>query len=319
MSDFDDISALTKLVNRISVLSDKIIGISISHSHLSSLKSLDRLFLSGSISFLHILAMKGKPVNPYCEIFSHEILGGDNTLELIWCKPALHISSFQYAAPDSQILPFPSIKIISQTTGTEKASDIQTEISDTNKPSVLKFAYNGGSEAMSDQQLTPGHDNFLHTQFPNKSTSSLISNSPSRPLTPNTLKQVRKIGIQQTIRHRRDMSLNFGSGHFTTRPRAKSESSAATSSRLLRNGIMILVAIWTIAFVVMAHIFGFIHPATTFTTYEQYEDDTGFPIPGYYFYMTILSTVVIWIWCICSWVGMKFFRHSKGGAAIAQS
>lgn len=288
-----------------------------SQSQLRDIKSLDNLLLAGNISFLHILEVSRELSHPYRKIFTHQITSG-SALELIWCTPALQISSFQYAISDLQILPFPSIETIPQTTEKEETCTVHTERSDIHDIPVLKFAYND-REAGNSQHLLPDRDNFLHTQLPNKSTSSLVSNSPSRPLTPNTLKQVRKIGIQQTIRHRRDMSLNFGSGHFITKPRAKSESSVETSSRLLRNGIIILFVTWTSAFIILAHIFGFFHPETTFTTYEQYEEDTGFPIPGYYFYMTILSTVVIWIWCVCSWVGMKFFRHSKGGAAVAQS
>ncbi|ODV86525.1 hypothetical protein CANARDRAFT_182811, partial [[Candida] arabinofermentans NRRL YB-2248] len=35
-------------------------------------------------------------------------------------------------------------------------------------------------------------------------------------------------------------------------------------------------------------------------------------IDNYYIYAFFLSFVIIWIWCVLSWISMKLFRHSKG-------
>ncbi|ANB15592.1 hypothetical protein AWJ20_3223 [Sugiyamaella lignohabitans] len=48
-------------------------------------------------------------------------------------------------------------------------------------------------------------------------------------------------------------------------------------------------------------------------SYADYESLTGLPIPNYYPSIVVLLGVVAWVWCIVSWMGMKFFRHSKGG------
>ncbi|VEU23819.1 DEKNAAC105063 [Brettanomyces naardenensis] len=38
-------------------------------------------------------------------------------------------------------------------------------------------------------------------------------------------------------------------------------------------------------------------------------------IDDYYSFSFFLNFVIIWIWCLISWIGMKLFRHSKGGGS----
>ena len=43
----------------------------------------------------------------------------------------------------------------------------------------------------------------------------------------------------------------------------------------------------------------------------ELEDDPTLPITGYYPALMVLTAVVSWVWCTCSWVGMKYFRHAR--------
>ncbi|KAK9240102.1 hypothetical protein V1525DRAFT_354333 [Lipomyces kononenkoae] len=45
------------------------------------------------------------------------------------------------------------------------------------------------------------------------------------------------------------------------------------------------------------------------------DEGSDFPIEEYYPSMIMLLCVVAWIWCVVSWVGMKLFRHAKGGVS----
>lgn len=38
-------------------------------------------------------------------------------------------------------------------------------------------------------------------------------------------------------------------------------------------------------------------------------------IKDYYAYAILLNFTIMWIWCVISWLGMKLFRHSKGGGS----
>ncbi len=38
-------------------------------------------------------------------------------------------------------------------------------------------------------------------------------------------------------------------------------------------------------------------------------------VDHYYTYAFLLNFVIIWLWCVASWLGMKLFRHSKGGGS----
>lgn len=40
------------------------------------------------------------------------------------------------------------------------------------------------------------------------------------------------------------------------------------------------------------------------------EKSTGWPVNGYYPLAILLLSVIIWLWSIFAWMGMKFFRHA---------
>ncbi|KAL1956967.1 hypothetical protein VTO42DRAFT_6456 [Malbranchea cinnamomea] len=43
----------------------------------------------------------------------------------------------------------------------------------------------------------------------------------------------------------------------------------------------------------------------------ELEDDPTLPIVGYYPALMVLTAVMMWVWVIIAWVGMKYFRHAK--------
>lgn len=40
-------------------------------------------------------------------------------------------------------------------------------------------------------------------------------------------------------------------------------------------------------------------------------DDPTLPIEGYYPSLILLTFVMVWVWVVVSWMGMKYFRHAK--------
>lgn len=51
----------------------------------------------------------------------------------------------------------------------------------------------------------------------------------------------------------------------------------------------------------------------------SYEKKTGYPISEYYACLFFMTFIVSWVWCVISWMGMKFYRHTKGGITTAKS
>jgi hypothetical protein len=43
------------------------------------------------------------------------------------------------------------------------------------------------------------------------------------------------------------------------------------------------------------------------------EDDATLPITGYYPALIVCTAVMSWVWVVSSWVGLKYFKHSKVG------
>lgn len=43
----------------------------------------------------------------------------------------------------------------------------------------------------------------------------------------------------------------------------------------------------------------------------EFEDDDTLPIVGYYPALIVCTGVMAWVWCLISWVGMKYFRHAR--------
>lgn len=107
----------------------------------------------------------------------------------------------------------------------------------------------------------------------------------------------------------------------------------AREHSLVKYGWVILGSTWLIVLlgissmlnlfdldVVLLKLFGFTASANdiiscNITTTRGYslEKQIGYPIPGYYSCLIFLTFVVAWVWCVSSWMGMKFFRHAKGG------
>lgn len=39
-------------------------------------------------------------------------------------------------------------------------------------------------------------------------------------------------------------------------------------------------------------------------------------VASYYSLAMLLVPVMMWLWCVVSWVGLKLFKHAKGGNAV---
>ncbi|CAN6624106.1 hypothetical protein TRVA0_009S02828 [Trichomonascus vanleenenianus] len=78
-------------------------------------------------------------------------------------------------------------------------------------------------------------------------------------------------------------------------------------------GWTILIIVWSVFLIGIGSFFGVFQSVPKVQNYAQYEKETGYPIPVYYPTLIFLCIVVAWVWCIVSWMGMKFFRHAKGG------
>lgn len=73
---------------------------------------------------------------------------------------------------------------------------------------------------------------------------------------------------------------------------------------MLMYGIGILVASWSLMIVGIVSLF----------SKPQVGSEEPYNLIGsYYINIILLSFVILWIWCVISWIGMKLFRHSKGG------
>uniref|UniRef100_A0A060T9D0 ARAD1C37158p n=1 Tax=Blastobotrys adeninivorans TaxID=409370 RepID=A0A060T9D0_BLAAD len=99
--------------------------------------------------------------------------------------------------------------------------------------------------------------------------------------------------------------------------RRQLEQPEFSSSKLLAMGYLVTLASWTLLIIGVGFMYGLWSRVTG--TYEPhttnnhlFEDITGYPIRNYHVCLLILTGVVLWVWCIISWMGMKFFRHAKG-------
>lgn len=86
---------------------------------------------------------------------------------------------------------------------------------------------------------------------------------------------------------------------------------------------MILASTWTIVifgvgsmFGVWKTLLGYDSSAVRYSL--SYEKQTGYPISEYYVCLIFMTFFVAWVWCLVSWMGMKFYRHTKGGIASAE-
>ncbi|KAK9469626.1 hypothetical protein V1512DRAFT_273466 [Lipomyces arxii] len=98
------------------------------------------------------------------------------------------------------------------------------------------------------------------------------------------------------------------------------EGIAADYSYTVRCGWIVLCSTWVIFVLGVGSMFGVWKwvwaPATIQRPIEALGDEeSDFPIEEYYPSMLMLLCVIAWIWCVVSWVGMKLFRHAKGGVS----
>lgn len=92
----------------------------------------------------------------------------------------------------------------------------------------------------------------------------------------------------------------------------------------IRYGWAILFATWTIVILGITSVMGmwdsylesFLYaPIPRDLPSGKFEKETGYPIQNYYPCLIFVTFIASWVWCIISWMGMKFFRHTKGGLA----
>ncbi|KAF6010459.1 hypothetical protein HII13_003234 [Brettanomyces bruxellensis] len=96
-------------------------------------------------------------------------------------------------------------------------------------------------------------------------------------------------------------------------------------------GYFIRILTWLTFVIGMGSIFGLwewcfsLYSATLFNTqvpiigpvisYLKLAVSDKMVVDHYYTYAFLLNFVIIWLWCVASWLGMKLFRHSKGGGS----
>jgi hypothetical protein len=95
---------------------------------------------------------------------------------------------------------------------------------------------------------------------------------------------------------------------------AEEEKNSYFAYELKTWGWLILASTWIVFVAGISCMLGLWNP-TQVRNYTQYEKQTGYPMPIYYPSLTILCVVIVWVWCIISWMGMKFFRHARGNTA----
>ncbi|KAF5099601.1 hypothetical protein D0Z00_001611 [Geotrichum galactomycetum] len=103
---------------------------------------------------------------------------------------------------------------------------------------------------------------------------------------------------------------------LTTNGGASSSGNSAELDYALlgRYGWAVLVLTWTIVLAGITSMLGLWDvPRASMPSIKAYEKATGYPIQGYYSCLVFMVFIASWVWCTTSWVGMKFFRHTKGG------
>jgi hypothetical protein len=86
------------------------------------------------------------------------------------------------------------------------------------------------------------------------------------------------------------------------------------SSKLAGYGLAIIVSTWIVFIAgIISMIRGWYDLQIYVDDYTKYENETGYPIPLYYTTLIFLFPVILWIWSLISWMGMKFFRHAGRG------
>lgn len=71
-------------------------------------------------------------------------------------------------------------------------------------------------------------------------------------------------------------------------------------------GLCIIAATWIISGMALVVI---LYPSTVASP-SDYERETGWPMRAYLGLLAFMAPVIIWLWALVAWIGMKFFRHS---------
>lgn len=77
-------------------------------------------------------------------------------------------------------------------------------------------------------------------------------------------------------------------------------------------GLGSIFGLWQWCFEVVPHPSNVDSPVLKYLV-EAFSEDTV--IDHYYSYVFFLNFVIVWLWVFVSWIGMKLFRHSKGGGS----
>ncbi|KAI6362304.1 hypothetical protein MCOR25_006252 [Pyricularia grisea] len=84
-----------------------------------------------------------------------------------------------------------------------------------------------------------------------------------------------------------------------------------------RWGWIILFITWFVFVMGMGSVTGIwswvwdVGPETVYPAWLEAWDDPTLPIEGYYPSLLLLTCVMVWVWVVVSWMGMKYFRHAK--------
>lgn len=81
-------------------------------------------------------------------------------------------------------------------------------------------------------------------------------------------------------------------------------------------GWILLITTWSLIFFAVFTMFDldiylFGSQTDRIDMHKAPDDDDDFPIRMYYPTSFFLSLVMAWVWCIVSWMGLKFFKHAK--------
>lgn len=163
---------------------------------------------------------------------------------------------------------------------------------DSNSHPASVYSSDSSSSASSSQQQ---HHQMYSSSMP---TIMFSTNENLRP--PSPIRRVaspRKTGFQDD---------------YGVTSNANNGASVDSPYRLLAWGWIILSSTWCIFIIGAGSVLGLFSKKHV-TSHD--EDLTGYPIPEYYPSLLFLCIVVACVWCIISWMGMKFFRHAKGGSS----
>lgn len=90
------------------------------------------------------------------------------------------------------------------------------------------------------------------------------------------------------------------------KPRSIKQKFDTDRKTQVQNGYILLISTWVIFIISIGSLFNIWEISNP--------KNSDFPISNYYTHAILLIPVAAWIWCCISWVGLKLFKHAKGGA-----